>query len=99
MGKGVVGGVQKCKSERCSCAKVQKWGEPFQVAGGGPGWQVAGEGRCIKQRETGNRNGCWGASGRVERPAQPRLTKGGQPCQAAAGRPRVGAWLGRALLS
>ena len=29
--------------------------------------------------------------------AQPRLTKGGRSYQAAAGRPRVGAWLRRAL--
>ena len=27
--------------------------QPFQVAGGGPGWQVAG--RCFTQRETGDR--------------------------------------------
>jgi hypothetical protein len=36
--------VQRCKSERSSCAKVQR-SESFQVAGGGPGWRVAGRRR------------------------------------------------------
>ena len=27
--------VQRCKSERSSCAKVQKWEATFRVAGGG----------------------------------------------------------------
>ena len=34
--------VQRCKSERSSCAKVQRWETTLRVAGGSLGWQVAG---------------------------------------------------------
>ena len=37
-------------------AKVQRWMQPFQVAGGSPGWQVAGRG-ATAARPMGVRGG------------------------------------------
>jgi hypothetical protein len=70
-------------------------------------WYLTAETRDLKVYAPSQSSGlrfpferCLSALGRVERPRSTvRLTKGGQPYQAAEWWPRVGAWLRRALLA
>ena len=41
--------VQRCKCGQKPRAKVQRWRQSLGVAGGGPGWQVAGRGATLSR--------------------------------------------------